>query len=148
MIDSRDLGLWTDVPSDPGSDLGSGATLRDMTSGDTAPPTELAEAMDTQVAETREVLRSAAAAAGVDSRTIDAAIDTAVAAYAGARVHAFLGILVERDVREHLGLRRVPSEPAPGPAFPTSSGVTGRRDGEREPARPSDGRRPRLSAAS
>jgi hypothetical protein len=68
------------------------------------PPTELAEATRAQIQEARELLRSDAAAAGVDPQAVDAAVDAAVAAYAGARVHAFIGILVEREVRGRLRL--------------------------------------------
>jgi hypothetical protein len=69
------------------------------------PPTDLGEAARAQIQEVREQLQFDAAAAGVNRETVDAAVDTAVAAYAGARVHAFIGILVERDVRDQLRLR-------------------------------------------
>lgn len=84
--------------------IGKGFSL--MAPQRVVPPTELPEAICAQLEETREVLRSAAAAAGIDHETVDAAVEAAVAGYAGARVHAFLGILVEREVRERLCLRR------------------------------------------
>jgi hypothetical protein len=87
-------------------------------------PTELAEAVDAQIREAREVLRADAAAAGVDPQLVDAAVDAAIASYAHARVHAFIGILVERDVRSALQLRTHgganggPGSNPPSPASP------------------------------
>jgi hypothetical protein len=69
------------------------------------PATELPEAVEAQIREAREVLQADAAVAGVDSRRVDAAVDDAAAAYKDVRVHAFIGILVERQVRSALGLR-------------------------------------------
>lgn len=51
--------------------------------------------------------RSHAAAAGIDIARVDAAVDTALAGYAEARVPGFMGVLVERDVRSALRLRQV-----------------------------------------
>jgi hypothetical protein len=68
------------------------------------PPTELAEAVEAQIREAREVLRADAADAGLDPQLVDAALNSVVAAYADARVHAFIGILIEREVRSALHL--------------------------------------------
>ena len=67
--------------------------------------TELPEAVAAQIRETREVLQADAAVAGVDPHEVDAAVDAAAAAYKDVRVHAFVGILVERQVRSALDLR-------------------------------------------
>ena len=67
--------------------------------------TELPEAVAAQIRETREVLQADAVVAGVDPHEVDAAVDAAAAAYEDVRVHAFIGILVERQVRSALGLR-------------------------------------------
>jgi hypothetical protein len=68
---------------------------------------EAANAVAAQVREVRGVLRTDAAAAGIDIARVDAAVDTALAGYAEARVHGFIGVLVERDVRSALRLRQV-----------------------------------------
>jgi hypothetical protein len=65
-----------------------------------APATELAEAVEAQIREVREVLRADAEAVGMDPELVDAA----AASFGGARVHAFIGILVEREVRARLRL--------------------------------------------
>ncbi len=69
------------------------------------PVTELPEAVAAQIQETREVLQADAAVADVDPHKVDAAVDAAAAAYKDVRVHAFIGILVERQVRSALDLR-------------------------------------------
>jgi len=58
-----------------------------------------------QLEETRLLLRADAEAAGQDPATVDAALDAAAGRYAAAHVQKFIGILVEREVREQLGLR-------------------------------------------
>ena len=68
------------------------------------PATELPEAIEAQIQETREVLRADAEAAGVDPQLVDNAVDAAAASFVNARVHAFIGILVEREVRSTLRL--------------------------------------------
>jgi hypothetical protein len=68
------------------------------------PATELPEAVEAQVREAREVLRADAEAAGIDPQLVDAAVDAAAASFGKARVHAFIGILVEREVRATLRL--------------------------------------------
>jgi hypothetical protein len=45
-------------------------------------------------------------AAGVDGPSVSAAVDEAAAGFAHAPVQSFVGILVERTVREQFGLRR------------------------------------------
>ena len=70
----------------------------------TTPATELPEAVEAQVREAREVLRADAEAAGVDPQLVDAAVEAAAASFVNARVHAFIGILVEREVRSTLHL--------------------------------------------
>lgn len=52
------------------------------------------------------MLRSDAAAVGINIERVDAAVDTALATYSDARVHGFIGVLVERDVRSALRLRQ------------------------------------------
>lgn len=75
------------------------------------PPTELPEAVDSQIHEVREVLHVDAAVAGVDPRLVDAAVDAAAEEYRDARVHAFIGILVERRARTALHLHtRAPTD--------------------------------------
>ena len=69
-------------------------------------PTELPEATTAQIDEARIRLHADAAAAGAHDTEVDEALVQAVERYRDARVHAFLGVLVERDVRERLGLRR------------------------------------------
>ena len=68
------------------------------------PATELPEAVEAQVREARDVLRADAEAAGLDLHLVDAAVDAAAASFSEARVHAFIGILVEREVRSTLRL--------------------------------------------
>ena len=68
---------------------------------------EASHAVAAQVREVRDVLRTDAAAAGIDIARVDAAVDTALAGYSEARVHGFIGVLVERDVRSALRLRQV-----------------------------------------
>lgn len=69
-------------------------------------PLELPEAVLAQVEETRALLQADALAAGSDPAAVDAALDAAAERFADAHVHAFIGILVEREVRERLRLRR------------------------------------------
>lgn len=77
---------------------------------------ESAEAVAAQIRDVRDVLRSDAAVAGIDIERVDVAVDTALAAYGDARVHGFIGVLVERDVRAALGLGKSAAPPvAPGP---------------------------------
>lgn len=60
-----------------------------------------------QLEHVRERLLRSGAAAGDDPAVVDAAFREAVAAFAGAPVRAFVPVLVERAVREHLrGARR------------------------------------------
>jgi hypothetical protein len=70
-----------------------------------SPPTELPEAVETQVQDVRDQLLADAAGAGLDPQVVNTAVDDAVATYADAHVHAFIGVLVERRVRETLNLR-------------------------------------------
>ena len=81
-----------------------------------APAAGFPEAVDTQIREAREVLRADAAAAGVEPDLVDDAVSAAAHAYLDARVHSFIGILVERDVRSALGLRRDVAEDGTGAA--------------------------------
>lgn len=71
-------------------------------------PVELPEALHAQIEEARALLRADARAAATDPALVDAAVNAAVNRYACAHVHAFIGILVEREVREQLHLRRGP----------------------------------------
>jgi hypothetical protein len=59
-----------------------------------------------QVRDVRECLLRDGAAAGIGPVAIGAEIDRAVATYAHRRVRTFVGVLVERTVRERLVLRR------------------------------------------
>ena len=54
----------------------------------------------------RDQLVRDAEAAGVDALMVQAAIDTAEATLAHAPIRSFVGVLVERAVREQFGLRR------------------------------------------
>lgn len=72
-------------------------------------PAELPEAVAAQIVEVRHLLRGDAEAAGVPVPAVDAAVDRALERYRDATVHAFVGVLVEREVREELGLRRASS---------------------------------------
>ena len=72
---------------------------RSMTS-----PAETATALAVQIQDLRDVLRDDAVAAGMDPARVDAAVDTALAGYAEARVHGYIRVLVEREVRSTLGL--------------------------------------------
>jgi hypothetical protein len=76
-------------------------------------PTDLPEAVTAQIEQTRSRLRADAVAAGISTVAVDEAIAAAMDAYAGVRVHAYLGILVERQVRESLGLRSAGRAVAP-----------------------------------
>jgi hypothetical protein len=69
-------------------------------------PTELSEAVTAQLDEARLRLHADAAAADVSLTDVDDALARAVERFRDAHVHAFLGVLVEREVREALGLRR------------------------------------------
>lgn len=66
---------------------------------------EVAGVADVQLCEVRARLVRDAAAAGVDEQRVHSAVDQAAAALAQAPVRSFVGILVERAVREQLGLR-------------------------------------------
>ena len=57
----------------------------------------------------RDQLVLDAEAAGMDGRSVQVAIDEAVAGLAQAPVRSFVGVLVERAVREQFSLRRRPS---------------------------------------
>jgi len=57
----------------------------------------------------RDQLVRDAEAAGMDGQSVHVAIDKAVAGLAQAPVRSFVGVLVERAVREQFSLRRRPS---------------------------------------
>ena len=67
---------------------------------------EPASAADVQLREVRERLIRDAATAGIDEQLVHTAVQEAAAALAHAPVRNFVGILVERAVREGLQLRR------------------------------------------
>jgi hypothetical protein len=69
---------------------------------------EVAGAADVQLCAVRARLVRDAGAAGVDEHRVHSAVDQAAAALAQAPVRSFVGILVERAVREQLGLRPRP----------------------------------------
>jgi hypothetical protein len=87
---------------------------------------ETREAAAAQIQDVRDVLRTDGAAAGIDIARLDAAVDTALAAYQGARVHGFIGVFVERDVRAALGLGRVSAIDDDAPPRLLSDPPTGR----------------------
>jgi hypothetical protein len=62
--------------------------------------------VDAQLRDVRDSLLRDGLAAGVDPAAINSAIDRAAAFYAHRPVRAFVGVLVERSVRERLTLRR------------------------------------------
>ncbi|MEN3263875.1 hypothetical protein [Pseudonocardia sp.] len=64
----------------------------------------VAGAPDLHLREMRDRLVRDAAIAGVDEQLVHSAVDQAAAALAQAPVRSFVGILVERAVREQLGL--------------------------------------------
>jgi hypothetical protein len=68
------------------------------------PATEFETASRTQLSEIRERLLTDAAHAGLDPDHVTATIDHATELYRGARVRSFVGILVERHVRNALDL--------------------------------------------
>lgn len=74
-------------------------------------PFERPEAVHAQVEEARALLHADAIAAGSDPALVDAALDAVADRFADAHVHAFIGILVEREVRARLHLRRAFSGP-------------------------------------
>ena len=80
---------------------------------------EAADAVAAQIRDVRDVLRTDAAAVGIDIERVDTAVDTALAGYAGARVHGFIGVLVERDVRAALRLRRRADTQPPEESLPS-----------------------------
>jgi hypothetical protein len=88
-------------------DLQPGATVTDERQQPTTMPAETSAALTAQIADVRDVLRADAAAVGIGTDHVDAAVDTALAGYADARVHGFIGVLVERDVRAALRLRQL-----------------------------------------
>ena len=66
----------------------------------------LPEAQQAQISEARTLLRADARAAGSNPELINEVLNAAVARFADAHVHAFIGILVEREVRERQHLQR------------------------------------------
>lgn len=70
--------------------------------------TEYPEVVEAQLDEARHRLGREATAAGVAEPVLHAAFIRAVDRYRDAHVHAFIGVLVEREVRDSLGLRRAP----------------------------------------
>jgi hypothetical protein len=61
-------------------------------------------AVAAQLREVREQLLEDAAKTGISAASVTEAIERATAEFAGASVHSFIGILVERAVRERLSL--------------------------------------------
>jgi hypothetical protein len=68
------------------------------------PATEYEEAAAAQLREVRGRLVREGVAAGLDEQVVDKAVDDAEDAYVDAAVRSFVGILVERAVREKLDL--------------------------------------------
>jgi hypothetical protein len=97
---------WRRAREDDAGNREAPVTSDPVTQQRGVPATELAEVVIAQIREAREVLHADAAAAGVEAALVDDAVSAAAGTYTGARVHAFIGILVERDVRSKLGLRR------------------------------------------
>ena len=92
---------------DPG-----GLTSRCPNSSPSDPTVPIAEAAEpasaagAQLREVRERLVRDAASVGVDEQLVHAAVQEAAAALARVPVQSFVGVLVERAVRERLRLRR------------------------------------------
>jgi hypothetical protein len=63
-----------------------------------------ARALNAQLDEVRAKLVHDAGAAGVDRRAVMRAVDEAARTYRNAPVRNFIGVLVERTVREQLGV--------------------------------------------
>ncbi len=63
-------------------------------------------AVAAQLRDVHGALLRDAEAAGLDPAVLDGALERATAVYAPRRVRTFVGVLVERAVREELGLRR------------------------------------------
>lgn len=77
-----------------------------MTAPDRSPllPDE-PDALNAQLDEVRSTLVHDAGAVGLDSQTVLRAVDEAATTYRNAPVRNFIGVLVERTVRERLSLR-------------------------------------------
>ena len=73
--------------------------------GPPSPSTALPDAVTAHIDDARYRLRRDALVAGVSETLVDDALAHAVEDYRDAHVHAFIGVLVERQVRESLGLR-------------------------------------------
>jgi hypothetical protein len=76
--------------------------------GDQASPAQQSEpaaAGEGQLHEVRERLVNDAVSAGIDEQLVHSAVTEAAAAFARAPVQNFVGILVERSVRDQLRLR-------------------------------------------
>jgi hypothetical protein len=84
--------------------LAAGLVASDAASADGGAP-DVAGAADVHLREVRNRLVRDAGIAGVDEQLVHSAVDRAAAALAHAPVRSFIGILVERAVREELGLR-------------------------------------------
>ena len=69
-----------------------------------------------QVRGVRDRLLRETRATGLDDRTVDELVEQAAADYRDARVHAYIGILVEGAVREQLALPRSAAAHATGTA--------------------------------
>jgi hypothetical protein len=92
--------------------LAADAATPDAATPDAATPDGgapgVAGAAEVQLCAVRATLVRDAGAAGVDEQRVHSAVDQAAAALAQAPVRSFVGILVERAVREQLGLRPRP----------------------------------------
>lgn len=87
--------MTTDQPADHAADPAVGAGIDGS---------HLDAADEAQLQEVRQRLLRDAAVAGVDATTVEASISEAIVSYADAPVRAFIGVLVERDVRAELSL--------------------------------------------
>jgi pyruvate-formate lyase-activating enzyme len=82
-----------------------------MTTTDPAPDKGPADDADeAQLLEVRERLLRDATAAGVDAQAVQDSIARAVTGYSDAPVRAFIGVLVEREVRAELSVPAVRDE--------------------------------------
>jgi len=70
-----------------------------------SPSPALPDAVTAHIDDARYRLRHDALAAGVSETLVDDALAHAVEDYRDAHVNTFIGVLVERQVRESLGLR-------------------------------------------
>ncbi len=110
---------------------------------------EIADAVAAQIQEVRDVLRSDAAAVGINIERVDAAVDTALATYSDTRVHGFIGVLATSDQHSAFGRAATPRPTPPREQRPRSSVArwSGNASASASSTRSSGQRRPRPARA-